>query len=181
MKKILAITLALAMILSFASCGGTKFTDDALTVLNNVYAQFPEDYKALGGGSDMEVAFSDGPGEYSLSDVDAFTSVFSFPAESVSKITGAAQLMHMMMINNFNIGAYKLVNAADKKALADELTTSLKNTQWLCGLPENIFVASIGDVVISGYGLKELIDVFETALKAAYPDVTIYTSEALEI
>lgn len=204
MKKILSIVLALTMVLALASCGGNTTTtssvdtpvsseeatssvdttaggDEALAVLNNIYAQYPDDYKVFGGGSDMEVAFLDGPGEYSLSDVDAFTSVFSFPAESIAKVSGAAQLMHTMMINNFNIGAYKLVNPADKEALADELTTSIKNTQWICGFPENIIVASVGDVVISGYGLKELIDVFETALKTAYPDATIYTSEALEV
>ena len=201
MKKVLAIALALTMILALVSCGGNTTTtssvdtpvsseetttpvveggDEALAVLNAIYAVYPEDYKVFVGGDENNMN-SEGPGKYGISDAEVLTAMFQFPAESISKVKGAANLMSMMLQNQFTVAAFELANPADKEALATELTTAFKNAQWMCGLPENIFVASIGDVVISGYGLKELIDVFETALKTAYPDATIYTSEALEV
>ena len=203
MKKVLSIVMCLTLVLALASCGGNTTTtssvdtpvsseeatssvdttaggDEALAVLNNIYAQYSEDYKVFGGGDEANMNW-EGPGKYGISDAEVLTAMFQFPAESISKIKGAANLMSMMMQNQFTAGAFELVNSADAETLATELTTALKNAQWMCGFPENIVVASVGDVVISAYGFKDLIDVFETALKTAYPDATIYTSEALEV
>ena len=78
MKKILSIVLALTMVLALASCGGNTTTtssvdtpvsseeatssvdttaggDEALAVLNNIYAQYPDDYKVFGGGDEANM------------------------------------------------------------------------------------------------------------------------------
>jgi hypothetical protein len=204
MKKVLSIVMCLTLVLALASCTGNTTTsstedvssaqtpvssedttaavggDKALEVLNNIYAQYPDDYKVFGGGDEANMNW-EGPGKYGVSDAEVLTAMFQIPAESIAKVSGAANLMSMMMQNQFTAAAFELVNPADKEALANELTTALKNAQWICGFPENIIVASVGDVVVSVYGFKDLTKVFEDSLKAAYPDATIYTSEALEI
>lgn len=200
MKKVLAIVLALTMVLALASCGGNTTTtssvdtpvsseetttpveggDEALAVLNGIYAQYPEDYKVFCGGDEANMNW-EGPGKYGISDAEVLTAMFQIPAESISKVKGAASLMSMMMQNQFTAAAFELANPADKEALATELTTALKNAQWMCGFPEKIIVASVGDVVVSVYGFNDMIVVFEDALKAAYPDAVVYTNEALEV
>jgi hypothetical protein len=205
MKKVLSIVLALTMILALASCTGGNTTtsstedvssvetpvssedtatvggDKALEVLNNIWAAYPEDQKFMAGGGDEANMNMEGPGKYGLTDTEALKALFAFPAESVSKVNGAASLMSMMMQNQFTSAAFQLVNAADAETLATELTTSLKATQWICGTPEKIMVVGVGDVVVSAYGFVDFMTAFEGALKTAYPDAVIYTNEALEV
>lgn len=204
MKKVLSIVMCLTLVLALASCTGditttsstedvssvetpvsseenTVTADKALEVLNNIWNAYPEDQKFMAGGGDEANMNMSGPGKYGIEDTEALGAIFSFPAESVSKINGAASLMSMMMQNQFTAGAFQLVNAADAETLATELTTSLKATQWICGTPEKIMVVGVGDVVVSVYGFNDFLTAFEGALKTAYPDAVIYTNEALEV
>ena len=172
MKKIITAMLVASMILAFASCGNNAeetttvetttaetttaeettaasvvATEDAKTVLNNVYGNFLNKLAPLFGaesGEEIQGYFVSaemeeitevdpdsgeeftypmpvsGPGALSLEDVDNLGYYTLFPADSVAKISSAACFFNMMNMNNGTIAAFEVKDAADVTALADE-------------------------------------------------------------
>ncbi len=185
MKKILAVLLALTMILAFASCGGnnnansengtssaeTVTSQTALEVMNKLWASYTKEDKII---TYTEVIEEEGqepkeetyevpiylePGEYSVEDAEALDGALGFPAASVSKIKNAAYLLHARNANSFTCGAFQLNNASDAQAVANEIKENIMNRQWMCGFPERLYIVSVGDVVVSAFGLAGFSDV----------------------
>ena len=151
MKKILALTLTLVMMLSFAACGNSDkgndevTTDPAVTTepvtdapvvqavypldaFTKIWAAMPEDFKFAAGGGDYENMVMDGPGKFGLTAAEAgenINAMLGFPADLVSKIDSAASLMHMMNANTFTAGAYHFVDAADKDASVETIKSNI--------------------------------------------------------
>ncbi|MBR2156098.1 MAG: hypothetical protein IJ941_04095 [Clostridia bacterium] len=76
--------------------------------------------------------------------------------------------MHMMNANTFTSGAYHAASADDVSAIVDEIVNNIGGRQWMCGFPEELLVMTVGDYVISAFGAKDLLDVFEANTLKAY-------------
>jgi len=187
MKRTLSLILALVMALSLAACGtkdGGK-TDsadapaDSLTILNKVWESYTDDEKFPAAGGDYEHSVDDAPGAFDLSDADNLSYMLTVPAEDASLIDDAASLMHMMNMNTFTCGAMRVVNSDDVTKLADDLRDAIQGKQWMCGFPDKLVIATLGNYVISMYGDADLIDTFRDKLLAAYTDTSVVYDESI--
>lgn len=196
MKKLISLLLALVMVVGLAACGNNAQkpnednqtpSDDvtpdvvvpasALEVLENVWALYGDDEKFPTMGGDMNNIVDGAPGAYGLEDVETLGVQLLVPADQVANITEAASLFHGMMLNNFTCGAFKVADAA---AFAEVMHTAIANNPWMCGMPEKMVIATIGDeYVVAMFGVNGAVNPFETKLTAAYPTANVVYSEAI--
>ena len=194
MKKIIALLLALTMLVAFAGCNnttapetteGTKPVEtttepalvaaSALEILETAWNQVPEASKFPVMGGDYNVMADGKPG--AVTDADFMTGVLLVNAEESANVTEAAALVHGMMLNNFTCGAFKVADAA---AFAEVMHTAIANNPWMCGMPEKMVVATIGnEYVVAMFGVNDAVNPMETALVAAYPAANLVYSEAI--
>jgi len=87
--------------------------------------------------------------------------------------------MHMMNMNTFTCGAMRVVNSDDVTKLADDLRDAIQGKQWMCGFPDKLVIATLGNYVISMYGDADLIDTFRDKLLAAYTDTSVVYDESI--
>lgn len=180
MKKIIAFVLMAAMLLSFTACaqqpaeeGAAAETVEiasALELLNNVWAQYAdaEKFAAAGGDASEENMTMDAPGKFGIEDASMLDVMLALPASAAEKIDDAASLMHMMNANTFTCGAYHAASSEDVSVIVDEIVNNIGGRQWMCGFPEELLVMTVGDYVISAFGAKDLLDVFEANTLKAY-------------
>ncbi|HCF82482.1 MAG TPA: hypothetical protein DER68_00390 [Ruminococcaceae bacterium] len=117
---------------------------------------------------------------YTISDPAEVERVFCIPAAEVSKIDSAASLIHMMNQNIFSSGAYRLVSETDAAALADSINKTFQARHWMCGFPDKLIVASVGDYLVSAFGNEDLIDAFAKCLSEAYPSAKVLVNEPFQ-
>ena len=180
MKKVIALIMTLVMVMSLAACGGKEETPvetepqvevpaSALEILENVWALYGDDEKFPVMGGDMVNMVDGAPGAYGLEDAESLSFQLLVPADQVANITEAASLFHGMMLNNFTCGAFHVTG--DTKAFADAMNNAISTNRWMCGMPEKMFVAVIGEYVVAAFGLNDFMTNFESKLTAAYPTV----------
>lgn len=195
MKKILAIALALVMVMAMAGCnnnndGGetTAATtteaaiatpNTALELMEAVWGNYAEDEKFACIGGDFSNPVDNAPGTYSLTEAEGLSASLLIPAESMSSVTEAATLIHMMNANTFTGGAVKLAEGADVQAFALAVRDTIQNNQWMCGFPEKLVVATLGDYVVIAYGLNDAMGPFQQHLVEAYADITLAYDETI--
>ena len=155
-------------------------TDAPIDILKKVWESYGEDEKFASTGGDFGVEIVEGSGAFAALDAEVLDSVLGFPAASIDKIDSAASFMHMMNANTFTSGAYHVKDSADIETLATELRDNIQARQWMCGFPDNLVVASVGDVVISAFGKKAFIDTFVNKLSDLYPDANVIITEPIE-
>ncbi|MBR3978719.1 MAG: hypothetical protein IKJ94_03750 [Oscillospiraceae bacterium] len=179
MKKMIALLLVLVMALGLVACGNNGNTAattteavqgpaSALEILETVWASYAEDEKFPTMGGDFENIVDNAPGAYNLAD-EGLSTTLLVPADQVANIDEAASLVHGMMLNNFTCGAFHVTG--DVKAFADAMNTAISTNRWMCGMPEKMFVAVIGEYVVAAFGLNDVLTNFESKLTAAYPTV----------
>ena len=179
MKKLIAIALVLVMVCGmFAACGKenndkVEITADAVTVLTNIWAQYPEDQKFPVYGGDGINMVDGAPGAYT--DMEALTSQLVVPEDQKDNITEIASLFHGMMVNNFSCGVFKMAEGVDAAAFAKAMNDAVKNNQWMCGFPEELLIATVdgGAYVLVAFGLSDVTGQLNTAITAAYPQAEI--------
>ncbi len=198
MKKILSVMLVLTMLLSFAACAPAANNDDnnatnntadttgtdtgndvvvpgtALELLETVWAAVPEDNKFSAMGGDYEAMVNGAPG--AVKDAGFMTGTLHVPEDATANVSETAALVHGMMLNNFTCGAYKV---ADSAAFAKTMYDAISNVAWMCGMPEKLVIATLGDYVVVFFGLNDAVNPFETALTTAYPGAVVVNSEAI--
>ena len=187
MKKIISILLAAVMVLAFAACGNNSGNNggndaavtDPLEVLSKTWSSLPEEDKFPAAGGDNGSPVDDKPGKFDISDTDNLDYMLSFPADSVDLIDRAASLTHMMNMNTFTCGAYHVKNAADAKTLAQSLRDSIQSRQWMCGFPDKLVVAEVGEYVVTVFGADDLVDTFMTHLNGIYGVSATYDEDIL--
>ena len=183
MKKIVSLALAVLLVLSLAACGsknsGTGDVSDALTLLNTVWATYSEEEKFPVTGGDYDHPVDDAPGAFDISNADNMDYMLGFPGPSVANLVDAASLMHMMNANTFTCGALRVKNGDDAAKLAEDLRDAIQNKQWMCGFPDKLVIATLGNYVVSVYGDEELVNTFRDKLQAAYSDAAIAYDEMI--
>ena len=187
MKRALSLALAFVLALTLTACGkkdtGTdsdsNVPTDALTLLNTVWDSYTDDEKFPAAGGDYEHSVDGAPGAFDISDTDNLTYLLSVPAEDADKLDDAASLMHMMNANTFTCGALRVKNGDDAAKLAEDLRDAIQNKQWMCGFPDKLVIATLGNYVVSIYGDEELVNTFRDKLQAAYSDAAIAYDEMI--
>lgn len=201
MKRLLALALSIAMLLSLAACGSTPADDvntpdnpavntpddtigeeepaiadiKPIDLLNTVWSSYADDEKfAAAGGENM-----DGPGEMTgdFAGAEMAETMLLLPAADYDKVSDVACLMHMMNANTFTCGVYSVVDSANTDTVTTDIKDKIMNNQWMCGFPDKMFVATYANCVISAFGNAEIMDMFKEKLSAAYPDVSFVYEE----
>lgn len=185
MKKFISLVLATALAFSLVACGSK--TDDkgdqpytpasALDLLEKVWSTYTEDEKFPTSGGDYSEANSkeDAPGVYDLSDRAAVDSALGLP--ETAKVDQAASLVHMMNANTFTAAAYHCTD--DPAALATQLRDNIQQRQWMCGFPDKVAVAVVGEYVVSVFGAEDLVDTFMSHLNGIFGVQPVY-DEAIQ-
>ena len=85
-----------------------------------------------------------------------------------------------MMANNFTSGAVHMVDGVDAKAFCATMKDTLLETQWICGTPEEMLIATVaGNYVVIAFGAADLVATFKTNFTAAYANAEVLYSEAM--
>ena len=194
MKKWIALMLALVLALTLAGCSkDTPSSDsageeatapvaaDALELLNKVWDTYGEDEKfpVMGGDFDEANQSMEGPGKFGLEDTDALDNTLALPADAAGQVLDAASLLHMMNANTFTCGAYQLKEDADLAAFTAAIQENIANRQWICGAPQQYYIATVDNFVIAAFGHDELMDVFKEKVASVYPDIQVAYEEAI--
>ena len=185
MKKIVSLVLAALLVLSLAACGSKDNASDgnpvrptsALNILETVWNTYGEDEKfAVAGGDFSEAnAREDAPGVFDLKDRELADSELGLP--ETAAVDEAASLVHMMNANTFTAAAYHATG--DTAELAQQLRDNIMQRQWMCGFPDKLVIATLGNYVVSVYGDEELVNTFRDKLQAAYSDAAIAYDEMI--
>ena len=184
MKKFISLVLAAVLALSLAACGKDNAIDggpvkatSALDVLETVWNSYGEDerFPTVGGAfSDADVK-ENGPGAYDITDRAEADRVLGLPETAL--VDQAASLVHMMNQNTFTAAAYHATD--DPDALAQQLRDNIQQRQWMCGFPDKLAVAVVGDYVAAVYGAEDLVDGFMNHLCGIYGVTAVY-DEAIQ-
>lgn len=149
-------------------------------VINSAWALFSEDEKFPVAGGDF------GSGElyeeaapFSLDNPAELDSLTGFPAAEISKIDSAASMIHMMNTNTFSAGAFHVTAGTDMDALCQSIKDNVLSRRWMCGFPDKVIVAKVGDYIVCAYGLNETVDPFVAHLSEAYSFTTIAFDEKI--
>ena len=203
MKRLAALLLAMAMTLAFAGCTDGKQNsepisqstessessefveaipydnDSAEAVLSDIMKDYPEDKAFPMGGGDVENMVENAPGKVSLENPEILDNLLSIPAFAAERIDSAASLVHMMNANMFTAGAFHLKDASTSKEFIEEVKANISTKQWLCGSPEKLIIANVGDYVVVSYGAEEIMDVFKAQLTKNIASAEIAVDEAI--
>lgn len=184
MKKMISLVLAAVLVLSLAACGKDNASDggpvkatSALDLLETVWNSYGEDEKfpTVGGAfSDADVK-ENAPGAYDITDRAEADRVLGLPETAL--VDQAASLVHMMNQNTFTAAAYHATD--DPDALAQQLRDNIQQRQWMCGFPDKLAVAVVGDYVTAVYGAEDLVDGFMNHLTGIYGVSAVY-DEAIQ-
>lgn len=186
MKKIVSLVLAALLVLSLAACGDKNNAGDgdkpakptsALNILETVWNTYGEDEKFAVVGGDFSEANTreDAPGVFDLKDRALVDSELGLP--ETAAVDEAASLVHMMNANTFTAAAYHATD--DPDALAQQLRDNIMQRQWMCGFPDKLAVAVVGDYVTAVYGAEDLVDGFMNHLTGIYGVTAVY-DEAIQ-
>ncbi|MBQ6845439.1 MAG: hypothetical protein IJO60_12515 [Agathobacter sp.] len=205
MKKLVALLLAATMMFTCVACGGngedagndgnagnegaaTVEITDATEVLTKAWEEYnktaTEELKfSVGGGNieNFELIVMDAPGKCDTSlegAKDTLSMSFCIPVEAIDMTDDAANMMNMMMANNFSAAAYHVADAANVETVVSSIKDATMNNQWMCGFPEKLIVVTVGgDYVVSAFGNGQVIDTFKAAITAVYGDAAVVSVE----
>lgn len=201
MKKMIAFTLTVLMLFSFAACGADAGTEnenstnesqtetgqtngkaDAVALLKNIWDSYGADerFSVVGGDYSAENNKMDEPGIFSLEDQDALDASLAFPAAAIADIDEAASLIHMMNGNTFTCGAFHIKDVNNMDAVTTAIKGNIQNRQWICGFPDKFVIAAIDDYIIAMFGDAEVIDNFKGKMTAVYSNAEIVCDEMIE-
>ena len=189
MKKTIALTMALAMMLTlFAGCAkeepvetapAQQLPASALEILETVWADYADDEKFPVVGGNIEANIMDAPGAVDMAYAGHLNYNLLVPEDKTANVAEAASMIHMMNANSFTCGVFKLtgISAADFGAAMKD---AVLNNQWMCGFPETLLIRSFGDAyVLVAFGINDAMTPFEQHLTAVYPGMETIANEPI--
>ncbi len=152
----------------------------AVDVLTRIWDSYDENERFSAAGGDYNNSVMDAPGSFDITNTEGMSTQLIFPEEHADKIDDAASLMHMMNSNSFTGGVYHVADTANMQILADALKDKIENTQWICGYPDRLLIADLGDgYVLSAFGEDQIMETFKNRLSQAYGDSKILYDQEL--
>ena len=186
MKKLIAFCLCTVMLLSLCACGSKKEEapaapqiESAVVLLDTVWQSYAEEEKFPGAGGDMDNMNMEGPGAYTVEDAELLDMTFGLPAAEAAMVTEGASLIHMMNLNTFTAGAFRLADGTDMAAFAENVKANVLQRQWICGCPDTLVIIGVGDYVVSAFGEGGIIETFKTKTLAAYESAELLVEQSL--
>ena len=175
MKKIISLVLAAVLTLSLAACGTKNDSKGDQPAAPASALDLLEKFPAAGGDYSEANSKEDAPGVYDLTDRAAVDSALGLP--ETAKVDQAASLVHMMNQNTFTAAAYHCTDDAD--ALATALRDNIQQRQWMCGFPDKVAVAVVGEYVVSVFGAEDLVNTFMSHLNGIFGVQPVYDEAIL--
>lgn len=157
------------------------FLEEIWTPWSVVINEIPEDDRPYFGGGDWTAPVEYAPG--TVTEKDFMTVNMHLPENATEQVDDVASLYLVVNANSLTVSAYHLVEGIDVAAFAKNFRDELLGVHWMCGFPEKLFIASIGDYVLVGYGLEDYMSSVEnyfTALSAEYPAAEVLYNEFFE-
>ena len=192
MTKYISMMMVFAMLLSLLAGCGKQATEpaateaapagpaNALEILTNVWNLYGEEEKfSVYGGNpkeNYEDNVWDAPGNYDLADENISFNLL-IPADQIANVDDVASMTHGMMANNFNTAVCHVTG--DVKSFAEAYYQSVSGNMWMCGMPDRVVIATIGQYVVMAYGVNDALNPFEAHLLQAYPDAQVMYNESL--
>lgn len=186
-KRWMCIVLAAAMVLGLMGCGNKKAKEEGVVktpvsssdeLLNKVWDTFGDDMKFPAMGGDFSNPVDNGAGIFNIEDVESLTYLLYIPAENVTMIDEAASLIHAMNTNTFTGAAFHLADSSNADALVQALKDNITTTQWMCGFPDKLVIATVnGEYVVSAFGNAEIMENFKTKLAEVYGEGAVIVVE----
>lgn len=147
-------------------------------LLSAIWADFAEDEKYYVGGGDYDNMVDGDAGLVTNTDYMIYN--LHLPEEMHAQVDEVASLIHGMNANSMTTAAYHLAAGTDASAFAQGIRDSIQGTQWMCGFPEQLYVATVGEYVIVSFGLTDNITAIETHTATCFPNVEILFNEPIE-
>lgn len=149
-------------------------------LINSAWALFSEDEKFPVVGGDLTgEEWAEEAAPFSLDDPSELDRLTGFPASEISKIDSAASMIHMMNANTFSTGAYHVADGTDAAALCQSISDNVLDRMWMCGFPDKVIVAEVGDYIVCAFGLNETVDPYVKHLSEAYPFANVVFNEPI--
>ncbi len=149
-------------------------------MINSAWALFGEDEKfPVAGGDFSSGELYEEAAPFSLDNPAELDRLTGFPAAEISKIDSAASMIHMLNTNTFSAGAFHVTAGTDMDALCQSIKDNVLSRRWMCGFPDKVIVAKVGDYIVCAYGLNETVDPFVAHLSEAYSFTTIAFDEKI--
>ena len=192
MKKLSSILLVVAMVFACIACGNTKNNGaevkDATEILTKAWEEYnksaSEDLKfPVGGGNieNFELIVMDNAGKCDISlegAKDALSTSFCISADAIDMTDDVANMMNMMMANNFSAAAYHIADKANVEKVVNDIKDKTMNNQWMCGFPEKLIIVTVNDdYVVSAFGNGQVIEAFKTAITTVYGKAAVVSVE----
>lgn len=151
-----------------------------LQVLQNIWGMYADEEKFAIMGGNPEAGVMDAPGSYDMTYAENLSFNLLIPAEQLANVDEAATMIHMMNANTFTGGVVHLTEGTDAAAFAQAMRDAIQNNQWICGFPEKLIVADMGNgCVLVAFGVNDTMTVFEANLTEAYADAQLLFNEAI--
>lgn len=166
MKKTIAKLMALVLVTGtiLTGCGSEGGSTssyepaDATALLEDVWAAYGEDEKFFAMGGDYTTMVENAPGKVDVSVVEDVDALLAVPADATAMTDDAASLIHAMNANTFTCGAFHVTD--DAEAFTGLVQDNIANRQWMCGFPEELTIATVGEYVVVAFGAADIMDVF---------------------
>lgn len=153
---------------------------DALAIYQAIWADYAEDEKFPIGGGNPQDFIMDAPGAIDLTKEHNLRNTLLLSEEAVSKLDGAATMLHLMNTNIFTSGLVHFGQDTDLAALAEEMKDTIKGNPFVCGFPERMLLAIVeGDYLLISFGHGEIMDTFQRHLTAVYPDTQVLCTDSI--
>ncbi len=163
MKKIIAIVLALAAILSLAACNGSS--DKETKTLTPETTEAPaaqlegtlEEISAKILEKATTVEFMMGPAtEIDLSDIDA--AKYYIGIDPTDKVERATFTEPMIGAQPFSLCLIEAKDGADLEALKNEILETVNMRKWMCVGAEKLIVSNCGNTILMVMGSEVMAD-----------------------
>lgn len=169
MKKFLAMLLAAVMVLSMAACGTKNadnttaaakvpLTDDLISVIEKITTEQPVEFMPM--SEPLDLADTSEEGMWKLK---SFTGL-----DSADLIKEAAYFEPAMNAMAFSMVLVRTNDAADAKAVAEQMKAGVDQRKWICVEANEIQVVGYGDVVMlimldtnGGLTTQNFVDAFQ--------------------
>ena len=174
MKKFLALTLALIMVLSMVACGNTEptpateaakpaLTDTLDVVAGKIVELNPVEFAGMANVLDLTDTSEDG--QYMLQYVTGMT--------DGSALTEVVEFGPMMGSIAFSLVLVRVNDAANAQTVAEEMKNNIDTRKWICVEANELMVAGYGDVVMlimldnqGGMNAQSFVDAFQSVCGA---------------
>lgn len=162
---------------STSQTGESSFAD-ATGILTAMWDGY-DDEKFPCYGGDINNPVDGAPGAADISSTDTFNYVLYVPESLQGEVTEAATLIHYMNANTFTSAALK-VSSSDVNKFVSDLKDAIFNTQFVCGIPEKLVIATAGDYVIYAFGAEDCVAPFENSVTKNIEGAKVEVSQLFE-